>query len=113
MMARQVLSYQAPLYGRATAQILLLHDFVREPNNYIAILQAISQQARAQKEMARRTGLPQGHVSKYLSVLHDAGFVARRTPRRTWQVSTRWKIPYCWGSASGHPRLPGALCWWI
>jgi AAA+ ATPase superfamily predicted ATPase len=145
MMTRQVLSYQAPLYGRAAAQIhlrplpfgatrgyfpnfspaqrvtlysifggipayweqvdqkltvsenikkrlltpnnfmqdeprLLLHDFVREPNNYIAILQAISQNARAQNEIARRTGLPQGHVSKYLSVLHEAGFVERRTP---------------------------------
>jgi len=145
MMYRQVLSYQAPLYGRATAKIhlrslpfgftqdyfpaytpaervalyaifggipaywelinpgisvsdnikkqlltpnnllqdeptLLLHDFVREPNNYIAILRAISQNARTQKEISIQTGLAQGHVSKYLSVLQESGFVERRTP---------------------------------
>ena len=145
MMYRQVLSYQAPLYGRATAKIhlqplpfgftqdyfprytpaervalyaifggipayweminsdisisdnikkqlltpnnllqdeptLLLHDFVREPHNYIAILRAISQNARTQKEISRQTGLAQGHISKYLSVLQESGFVERRTP---------------------------------
>lgn len=145
MMYRQVLSYQAPLYGRARAQIhlrplpfgltqayfpnyspaqritlyaifggipaywelvnprvsisenikkqlltpnnflqdeprLLLHDFVREPHNYIAILRAIAQNARTQKEITRTTGLQQGHVSKYLSVLQEARFVERRTP---------------------------------
>jgi len=145
MMYRQVLSYQAPLYGRATAKIhlrplpfgftqdyfprytpaervalyaifggipaywelinreisisdniknqlltpnnllqdeptLLLHDFVREPHNYIAILRGISQNARTQKEISRQTGLAQGHVSKYLSVLQESGFVERRTP---------------------------------
>ncbi len=145
MLYRQVLSYQAPLYGRATAQIhlrplpfgltqayfpnfspeqrvtlyaifggipaywelvdqrlsvsdnikkhlltpnnflqdeprLLLHDFVREPHNYIAILHAIAQNARTQQEIAHRAGLAQGHVSKYLSVLQEAGFVERRIP---------------------------------
>jgi AAA+ ATPase superfamily predicted ATPase len=145
MMYRQVLSYQAPLYGRATAKIhlrplpfgltsdyfpnytpaervalyaifggipaywelidshrsisenikkrlltsnsllqdeprLLLHDFVREPHNYIAILRAIAQNARTQKEISRLAGLAQGHISKYLGVLREAGFVERRTP---------------------------------
>ena len=145
MMYREVLSYQAPLYGRATAKIhlqplpfgltkdyfpaytsvdrvalyaifggipaywelvdpnvsisenikkqllvpnnllqdearLLLHDFVREPQNYIAILRAISQNARTQKAISGHSGLAQGHVSKYLSVLIEAGFVERRIP---------------------------------
>lgn len=145
MMQRQVLSYQAPLYGRATAQLhlrpmpfgitrsyfqgydaaervvfytifggipaywervdqnisvsdniirqlltpnnlmqeeprLLMHDFVREPRNYVALLQAIAHNARTQKEMVTYTGLSQGHVSKYLSVLQDTGFVERRIP---------------------------------
>jgi hypothetical protein len=145
MMHRQVLTYQAPLYGRASARIhlrplpfgltseyfpgynpaervalyaifggipaywefvnprtsisenikkqlltpnsllqdeprLLLHDFVREPHNYIAILRAIAQNARTQKEISKNTSLAQGHVSKYLSVLQEAGFVERRTP---------------------------------
>ncbi|MCP4419360.1 MAG: ATP-binding protein, partial [Chloroflexi bacterium] len=145
MMRRHMLSYQAPLYGRATRQLhlqpipfgnsedffpnyqpdervaiyaifggipayweritptlsisenirrqlltpnnlmqaeprLLLQDFVQEPHNYVSILRAIAGGARAQKEISVRTGLAQGHVSKYLSVLRDAGFVERRVP---------------------------------
>jgi uncharacterized protein len=145
MMQRHLLSYQAPLYGRANRQLhlqpipfgntrdffpnydadervaiyaifggvpayweriepklsisenirrqlltpgnlmqdeprLLLQDFVREPHNYVSILQAISGGARVQKEISGRTGLAQGHVSKYLSVLQEAGFVERRVP---------------------------------
>jgi AAA+ ATPase superfamily predicted ATPase len=145
MMQRQVLSYQAPLYGRATRQLrlqpflfgatslffptyaaderialyaifggiptyweridtefsvtdnirnqlltpdnlmqaeprLLLQDFVRDPNNYIAILRAIATGARTQKEISSHTGLAQGHISKYTSVLREAGFVERRVP---------------------------------
>jgi len=145
MMHRQVLSYQAPLFGRATAQLhllplpfgvaksyfpnyaptqrvaiyaifggipayweridqsatitdnirrqlltpnnllqdeprLLLQDFVKEPQNYVAILRSIGQGAWTQKEIAGRTGLPQGHVSKYLGVLREAGYVERRAP---------------------------------
>lgn len=143
MMQRHALSYQAPLYGRATAQLhlqplpfgvtsaffpnyqvaervaiyaifggipaywerldqsvsisenirrqlltpnnlmqaeprLLLADFLSQPHNYVGILQAIAQGARLQKEIASRTGLASGHISKYLSVLREAGFVERR-----------------------------------
>jgi len=145
MMHRQVLSYQAPLYGRATAQLhlqplpfgaakiyfpgyaadervaiyamfggipayweridadvsisenirrqlltpnnlmqaepqLLLQDFLADSHNYVGILRAIAHGARTQKEISGRTGLAQSHVSKYLSVLREAGFVARRVP---------------------------------
>ena len=145
MMQRHVLSYQAPLYGRASALLhlqpfpfgitksffpdydadervviyaifggipaywerldstatisenirhqlltpnnllqaeprLLLHDFLSDPHNYVGILLAIAHGARTQKEIAGRTGLPQSHVSKYLNVLRDAGFVERRVP---------------------------------
>lgn len=59
---------------------LLLQDFVREPHNYVSILQAIAGGNRTQKEISTRTGLTQGHVSKYLNVLRDAGFVERRVP---------------------------------
>lgn len=145
MMHQHMLSYQAPLYGRATRQLhlqpipfgysqdffpnyradervaiyaifggipayweqinprqsisenirhqlltpnnlmqaeprLLLHDFVRDPHNYVSILRAIAGGDRTQKTIGSRTGLAQGHVSKYLSVLRDAGFVERRVP---------------------------------
>jgi len=145
MMKREFLSYQAPLYGRASAQLhlqpfhfgstprffpnypavdrvaiyaifggvpayweridpsksisqnirsnlltpnnllqaeprLLLQDFITEPHNYIGILSAIANGAHVSKEIASVTGLPSGHISKYLSVLTDTGFVERRIP---------------------------------
>ena len=145
MMRRHMLSYQAPLYGRATSQLhlqplpfgytqdffpnyqpdervaiyaifggipayweritptrsisdnirhqlltpnnlmqaeprLLLQDFVQDPHNYVSILRAIAGGARTQKDISVRAGLAQGHVSKYLSVLREAGFVERRVP---------------------------------
>ncbi|MFN8464402.1 MAG: ATP-binding protein [Caldilineaceae bacterium] len=145
MMLRHTLSYQAPLYGRATAQLrlpplpfgttaryfphfdadervaiyaiwggipaywerldpsatlsdnirhelltannlmqaeprLLLQDFVNEPHNYVGILRAIANDARTQGEIAAFSGLAQGHVSQYLGILQDAGFVERRVP---------------------------------
>lgn len=145
MMLRHTLSYQAPLYGRATAQLrlqplpfgmtaryfprfdadervaiyaiwggipaywerldpaatlsdnirhelltannlmqaeprLLLQDFVNEPHNYVGVLRAIANDARTQGEIATFTGLAQGHVSQYLNILQDAGFVERRVP---------------------------------
>jgi AAA+ ATPase superfamily predicted ATPase len=152
MMERHALSYQAPLYGRATAQLrlgplpfgvtraffprygaaervalyaifggvpaywervdpaasipdnirrqlltanglmqaeprLLLQDFVTEPHNYVAIFRAIAGGARAQNEIVTRTGLAQGHVSKYLSVLREAGFVERQVPATAGDAS--------------------------
>jgi AAA+ ATPase superfamily predicted ATPase len=145
MMRKQVLAYQSPLYGRASAQFhiqplpfgvtaayfptysaaeriaiyaifggipaywrridpkrsisenirhellvpnnlmqaeprLLLQDFVREPDNYIAMLNAIANGYRTQKEIMRFSGLAQGHVSSYLALLEDSGFVERRIP---------------------------------
>lgn len=145
MMQRQILAYQAPLYGRATQQIhlqpltfgttadffpnyrpdervalyaifggipaywerinphqsisynikqqlltpnnlmqfeprLLLQDFIQDPHNYVSILSAIANGDRTQKQISTRTGLPQGHVSKYVGVLRDSGFVHRRVP---------------------------------
>ncbi|MGB4802734.1 MAG: ATP-binding protein, partial [Anaerolineae bacterium] len=145
MMLRHTLSYQAPLYGRAAAQLrlqplpfgmtaryfpgfdadervaiyaiwggipaywervdvglslsdnirhelltannlmqaeprLLLQDFVSDPHNYVGILRAIANDARTQKEIATFTGLVQGHISQYLSILQEAGFVERRAP---------------------------------
>ncbi len=59
---------------------LLLQDFVREPDNYIALFNALAHGHRTQKEMVAYTGLAQGHVSSYLSVLENAGFIERRVP---------------------------------
>lgn len=59
---------------------LLLQDFVNEPHNYVGILRAIAHGKRTQKEIVTFAGLAQGHVSKYLSVLRETGFVERRVP---------------------------------
>jgi len=145
MMQRHLLSYQAPLFGRAMAQLrlqplpfgvtstyfpsydadervaiyaiwggipaywerlntaqsvsdnirrelltpnnlmqaeprLLLQDFLSDPHNYVGVLRAIANNARTQKEIATFTGLAQAHISQYLSILQDAGFVERRVP---------------------------------
>ena len=145
LMDKELLSYKAPLYGRATAQIelpalpfvaiseffpnytleeqvtiygifggvpaylerldaslslevnihrslftpstilreeprLLLQDFITDLHNYSGILQAIAQSAHTQRDIVARTGLSQGHISKYLSVLRSSGFVKRHTP---------------------------------
>jgi hypothetical protein len=45
---------------------LLLQDFVTEPHNYVAILRAIAGGARAQNEIATRTGLAQGHLLEFI-----------------------------------------------
>lgn len=145
LMQKKVLSYQAPLYGRSTAQIklpplpfsvtkeffpnyttrdrvniyaiwggipaywerldtavsvmenvrvqlltsntlmqeeprLLLQDFISDPHNYVGIMRAIAYGAHTQNAISQHTGLSQGHISKYLSVLRETGFVERRVP---------------------------------
>src|SRR5258706_518806 len=145
MVKREFFSYQAPLYGRASAQIhlqpfyfgathgffpkysavdrvalysifggvpaywerldssksiswnikqhlltsnnllqseprLLLQDFISDPHNYLSILGAIANGAHVTRDIAVITGLPGGHVSKYLGVLTETGFVERRVP---------------------------------
>lgn len=145
LMQKQILSYQAPLYGRATAQLelpplsfemtndyfpqydpadraalyatwggvpaywerldphlsvmenlseqllpanslildeprLLLQDFINDPYNYVGILRAIAYGAQSLGDIVKRAGLEKGHVSKYLSILRDTGFVAREVP---------------------------------
>jgi hypothetical protein len=145
LMQNQVLSYQAPLYGRATAHLKLpplpygvtkeffstysaadrvtiyavfggvpaywerldpslsvmeniqeqlltpnsfmqeeplwlLQDFVTDPYNYVGIMQAIARGDRTSARICNRTGLPKGHVSRYLSILRETGFVERAIP---------------------------------
>jgi AAA+ ATPase superfamily predicted ATPase len=59
---------------------LLLQDFISDQSNYVGIMQAIALGERSNNRISARTGLPKGHVSKYLSVLRNTGFVERRVP---------------------------------
>jgi AAA+ ATPase superfamily predicted ATPase len=58
----------------------LLQDFVNDPYNYVGIMQAIARGDRTSARICSRTGLPKGHVSRYLSILRDTGFVERQIP---------------------------------
>lgn len=154
MMQRHALGYQAPLYGRAAAQIhlrplpfgatkaffpkygpaervaiyamfggvpayweridpaqsishnlkrqlltannlmqeeprLLLQDFLSDTPNYVSVLRAIANDCRTQKDISGHTGLPQGHISKYLDSLRQSGFVERRVPVTESEKSRR------------------------
>lgn len=59
---------------------LLLQDFISDPHNYVGIMRAIAGGAMTNNRISTRTGLARGHISKYLSVLRDTGFVARSVP---------------------------------
>jgi AAA+ ATPase superfamily predicted ATPase len=68
---------------------LLLQDFLIDSPNYVAILRAIADNCRTQKQISDRTGLPQGHVSKYVDALGRAGFVQRRLPVTESEISRK------------------------
>jgi AAA+ ATPase superfamily predicted ATPase len=59
---------------------LLLQDFISDTHNYVGILQGIAQGVHTQIGLSRYSGLSQGHISKYLSVLRNTGFVERQVP---------------------------------
>ncbi len=56
----------------------LLQDYIRETGNYYALLSAIARGAHTHAEIRRLTGLPSGHVSRYLESLLETGYVERR-----------------------------------
>jgi len=56
----------------------LLQDYIRETGNYYAILSAIARGAHTPAEIRRASDLPSGHVSRYLELLLETGYVERR-----------------------------------
>jgi len=59
---------------------LLLSDYVKELKNYVGILKAIGQGNHTLKDISRLTGIPATQLPAYLSILSDAGYVARFEP---------------------------------
>ncbi len=59
---------------------LLLNDYVSDPNNYIAILRAIAYGYATPKEIESFTGIPNLHLSQYLSNLASTGYVIKKNP---------------------------------
>ena len=73
----ELLDYSAALHDEPR---LLLADFLREPHNYVAILQAIANGGGAPKEIANAAGLDERQAPQYIHILSETGFVVRKTP---------------------------------
>lgn len=58
----------------------LLHEQLDQPRNYMAILEAIGAGHHRLSEVARMAGIERSNIVKYLGVLQDLGYVARRVP---------------------------------
>lgn len=67
----------------------LLKDFVSDTNNYISILRSLAQGAHTTGRIVTRTGLAKGHITFYLSVLRDTGFVIRDVPVTEKEADSR------------------------
>lgn len=154
LMRKKLLSYQAPLYGRATAQMelqplpfgvsaqyfpnysptdrisiyaiwggvpaywerldpavtvwenlnqqlrpsnawmldeprLLLQDFITDLYNYVGIMRAMAHGAHRLSDIGKRNGLSSTHMTSYLGVLRDTGFVKRNVPVTQRNVNSR------------------------
>lgn len=145
LMQKELLSYQAPLYGRSTAQVrlsplpfgvtaqyfpdytskervamyaiyggvpaywerldpnisvmenvqiqlrpsnawmldehrLLLQDFITDLYNYVGIMRAMANGAQTLSEIGKMNGLSSTHMTSYLGILRETGFVERKVP---------------------------------
>lgn len=58
----------------------LLNQELREPANYNSIISAIATGASRQGEIATKTGIASGGLSKYLDNLIDLGIIAKKVP---------------------------------
>ena len=66
--------------------MFLLQDEVREPRNYLAILQAIGGGAHSLSEIANASMISTIHLSSYLAQLQDLRLVERRLPATVPQM---------------------------
>lgn len=75
--------------------LMVLREEVRNPSPYLSIIKAVAEGRRSLGEISSYTGLPLGHVSRYLSSLIQLGLVdyeqlvPRRRKRRLLTVRDR------------------------
>lgn len=85
--------------------LTLLHEELREPRHYVAVLRAIANGAHLLTAIASEAGLERSSLPSYLTTLEGAGYVERRVPlgivRSSRQQRGTWHIadPYIrfWG----------------
>ncbi len=91
--------------------LTLLHEELRDPRHYVAVLRAIANGAHTLTTIAREAGLERSSLPSYLATLAGAGYVERRVPigitrsnrqqRGTWHIADpyirfwgRYILPY-------------------
>ncbi len=74
---RAILHPTAFLYDEVR---FILMEELRDPKHYISVLQSIAFGNTRMNDIAQRTGIERGPVSKYLSVLQDLKLIERETP---------------------------------
>ena len=74
---KHFLSPEAPLYSEVE---FILHEELREPRNYFAILKAIAFNKTRVSEIANETGFEKNFVIKYLSILEDLQIIQKEVP---------------------------------
>ena len=60
--------------------VFLLHEQLGKPRNYMAIIEAIAAGEHTLTNIAEMAGISRSHISKYLAVLEDLGYVERKVP---------------------------------
>jgi len=74
---KHFLSPESPFYSEVE---FLLHEELREPRNYFAILKAIAFNKTKVSEIVNETGFEKNFVIKYLSILEDLQIVQKEVP---------------------------------
>ncbi len=73
---RQILNPTAFLYDEVR---FILMEELRDPKNYLSLLQSIAFGNTRMNDIVQRTGIERGPASKYLSVLQDLRLIERET----------------------------------
>jgi len=60
--------------------VFLLREQLDEPRNYMAVIEAIAAGHHQLSDLADKAGLSRTHITKYLSVLQELGYVEREIP---------------------------------
>lgn len=60
--------------------VFLLREQLSDPRNYMAIIETIAAGYHRLTEIAKMAGMPTNHVTKYLTVLRELGYVQRVVP---------------------------------
>ncbi|MFT5194536.1 MAG: AAA+ ATPase superfamily predicted ATPase [Cellvibrionaceae bacterium] len=70
----------SPANVMASDAIFLLREQFDDPKNYMAVIEAIANGSHRLTEISKMAGIPTNHLTKYLKLLKDLGYVDRLVP---------------------------------